>query len=61
MMIEFCNLVMILAFAMAILLLLIVPVPMHNGIPAVCSTVEFNPDVTPETRKKCRELRATKY
>jgi hypothetical protein len=42
--------------------LFLMPAPVYKrDIPMVCSTVEFNPDMTPEARKKCRELRATKY
>lgn len=58
---EFFILAIILAFVMAIILLFLIPAPMYKGLPAVCSTAEFNPDMTPETRKKCRELRSTKY
>jgi hypothetical protein len=38
----------------------LMPVPKRD-IHTLCSTVEFNPDMTPEARKKCRDLRATKY
>lgn len=47
-------------FVMMIFLMFLVPVPLHRDVPMVCSTVEFNPDMTTEIRKKCRELRATK-
>jgi hypothetical protein len=58
---EFCILAVILLFVMAIMLLFLIPAPVYKSVPAVCSTVEFNPDMTPEARKKCRELRSTKY
>jgi hypothetical protein len=44
-----------------IFFLFLMPMPTYKGTPTACSTVEFNPDMTPEARKKCRDLRATKY
>lgn len=38
-------------------ILLLMPVPARD-FSAVCATVEFNPDITAEMRKKCREMRA---
>jgi CHASE3 domain sensor protein len=58
---EFCILAVILLFVMAIILLFLIPATVYKSVPAVCSTVEFNPDMTPEARRKCRELRSTKY
>lgn len=58
---EFYAIAMMLIFALALLLLIVVPAPVYRGVPAICSTVEFNPDMTPEARKKCRELRSIKY
>ena len=38
-------------------MLLLMPVPQRD-IHTLCTTVEFNPDLTAEMRKKCREMRA---
>jgi hypothetical protein len=57
---DFYALAMIGVALIAILFLLLAPSPVYKGNPAVCSTVEFNPDMTPEARKRCRELRAIK-
>jgi predicted RND superfamily exporter protein len=59
---EFAILAIIGLFVAFIFFLFLMPAPVYKrDIPMVCSTVEFNPDMTPEARKKCRELRATKY
>jgi hypothetical protein len=50
---------MVVLLAVALIALWAIPGPRYVRID--CSTVEFNPDMTPEVRKKCRELRATKY
>jgi len=57
---EFTILAMIGLLVAFIFFLFLVPVPKRD-VPVACSTVEFNPDMTPEARKKCRDLRATKY
>lgn len=43
-----------------IFILFLIPVPKRDTY-GMCSTVEFNPDLTAEMRKKCRDLRSTKY
>ncbi len=57
---EFILLAMIGLMVAFIFLLFLLPVPKRD-IYTICSTVEFNPDMTPEMRKKCRDLRSTKY
>jgi len=57
---EFAILAMIGLLVAFIFILFLMPVPKRD-IHTLCSTVEFNPDMTPEARKKCRDLRATKY
>lgn len=57
---EFILLAMIGLLVAFIFFLFLMPVPKRD-IHAICSTVEFNPDLTAEMRKKCRDLRATKY
>ncbi len=57
---EFILLAMIGLMVAFIFLLFLMPVPKRD-IHTICSTVEFNPDMTPEMRKKCRDLRSTKY
>lgn len=49
---DFYALAMIGVALIAILFLLLAPSPVYKGNPAVCSTVEFNPDMTPEARKR---------
>ena len=50
--------VVVVLFAVALITIWAIPGPRYVRLD--CSTVEFNPDMTPEVRKKCRELRATK-
>ncbi len=57
---EFILLAMIGLMVAFFVLLFLMPVPKRD-IHTICSTVEFNPDMTPEMRKKCRDLRSTKY
>lgn len=57
---EFIILAMIGLMVAFIFLLFLLPVPKRD-IHTLCSTVEFNPDMTAEMRKKCRDLRSTKY
>ena len=58
---EFAILAMIGLLVAFIFFLFLMPMPTYKGTPTACSTVEFNPDMTAEMRKKCRDLRATKY
>jgi predicted RND superfamily exporter protein len=59
---EFIILAMIGLMVAFIFMLFLVPAPtLKRDIHTICSTVEFNPDMTPEMRKKCRDLRSTKY
>ncbi len=57
---EFAILAII-GLMVAFIFLLPVPKVPDRDIHTLCSTVEFNPDLTPEARKKCRDLRSTKY
>jgi hypothetical protein len=44
----------------ALVMLLIVFVPQPKGTHINCGLSEISPDFTPEMRKMCREVRATK-
>jgi hypothetical protein len=44
----------------ALVMLLIVFVPQPRGTYINCGLSEISPDFTPEMRKMCREVRATK-
>jgi hypothetical protein len=44
----------------ALVMLLIVFVPQPKGTYINCGLSEISPDFTPEMRKMCREVRATK-
>jgi len=44
----------------ALVMLLIVFVPQPKGAYINCGLSEISPDFTPEMRKMCREVRATK-
>lgn len=57
--VELTILAMLMVMVAFIFLLFIIPMPKRD-IPYICSTVEFNPDMTLEARKKCRDLRSTK-
>jgi hypothetical protein len=46
--------------AVALVMLLIVFVPQPKGTYINCGLSEISPDFTPEMRKMCREVRATK-
>jgi hypothetical protein len=46
--------------AVALVMLLIVFVPQPKGTYINCGLSEISPDFTPEMRKMCREIRATK-
>jgi hypothetical protein len=46
--------------AIALVMLLIVFVPQPKGTYINCGLSEISPDFTPEMRKMCREVRATK-
>lgn len=59
---EFIILAMIGLMVAFIFMLFLIPAPtLKRDIQTICSTVEFNPDLTAEMRKKCRDLRSTKY
>ena len=46
--------------AVALFMFLIVFVPQSKGTYVNCGLSEISPDFTPEMRKMCREVRATK-
>jgi hypothetical protein len=51
---------LLLGGAVALFMFLIVFVPQPRGAYVNCGLSEISPDFTPEMRKMCREVRATK-